>query len=335
VQCLPTGVERIDGDKSSTRSGDGKGSVNVNVAVLDSGIDATDPELNVVGGTNCTHDKLGATVDPAWHGTFVSGIIGARDNASGVVGVAPDARLYSVRVLNKNGSGNTSMILCGIDWVTATRADSDPSNDIALANMSFGTKGSDDGNCGLSKKDPVHHAICNSTGRGIVYVASAGNSADDLSNHIAAAYDEVLTATGIADYDGQPGSLSPPTCASDGRDDTAATFSNYATTTTDEAHTIAAPAVCITSTVPTTVSPNGYATSNGTSFAAPHVTGTVALCLNSAACAGLSPTQILRKIVSDAAAYTTTNPDYGFQGDPLHPNTDNHQYGDLIHAASY
>jgi subtilisin len=159
VQCLPTGVDRIDGERSSTRSGDGKGSVSVNVAVLDSGIDASDPELNVVDGTNCTNDHLGATVDPAWHGTFVSGILAAEDNGSGVVGVAPGAPLDSVRVLNKNGGGTTSSILCGIDWVTGTRSDSNPANDVAIANMSLYAKGSDDGNCGSSNKDPDHFAI--------------------------------------------------------------------------------------------------------------------------------------------------------------------------------
>jgi subtilisin len=53
VQCLPTGIDRIDGDRSSTRSGNGRAAVNVNVAVLDSGIDPSHPDLNVVGGVDC------------------------------------------------------------------------------------------------------------------------------------------------------------------------------------------------------------------------------------------------------------------------------------------
>lgn len=127
---------RIDTDRSSTRSGDGKGSVNINVAVLDTGIDLTHPDLNVVGGVNCSTGK--GFGDVSGQGTVVAGIIGARDNTIGVVGVAPGANLWSVRVLDKQGFGSTSQIVCGIDWVTATRTDTDPTNDIAVANMSLG-----------------------------------------------------------------------------------------------------------------------------------------------------------------------------------------------------
>src|SRR5918996_4489299 len=54
AQSLPTGVNRIEGDLSSTRSGNGSGTVNVPVAVIDTGIDLDHPDLNVVGGTNCS-----------------------------------------------------------------------------------------------------------------------------------------------------------------------------------------------------------------------------------------------------------------------------------------
>ena len=115
AQVLPTGVNRIEGDVSSTRSGNGAGIVNATVAVIDTGIDVDHPELNVVGGKNCS---TGSTFDDGnGHGTHVAGTIGARDNAMGVVGVAPGVRLYAVRVLDNSGPGTNSTVLCGIDFV--------------------------------------------------------------------------------------------------------------------------------------------------------------------------------------------------------------------------
>src|SRR5207244_890227 len=178
------------------------------------------------------------------HGTHVAGAIGARDNGIGVVGVAPSARLWSIRVLDSSGSGSFSQIICGIDWLTANG----PARGIKVANMSLGGVGADDGACGNLNNDALHRAICNSVTRaGITYVVAAGNSATDLRGQVPAAYDEVLTVTAMADFNGQPGGGAASTCRSD-VDDTAADFSNFATLVADQAHTIAAPGVCILST---------------------------------------------------------------------------------------
>lgn len=72
--------------------------------------------------------------------------------------------------------------------------------------------------------------------------------------------------------------------------------------------------------------------SSGTSFSAPVVAGTVALCIASGPCAGLTPNQIIAKIVNDAAAYNNANLDYGFDGDPNHPIAGRY-YGYLVRAA--
>src|SRR5215218_2164605 len=117
AQSLPTGIDRIDGELSSTVSGNGSGAVSVDVAVIDTGVDLDHPDLNVVGGTNCSNGR--SYDDGNGHGTHVAGTIGARDNGAGVVGVAPGAPLYSVRVLDNSGSGSWSSVICGIDWVTA------------------------------------------------------------------------------------------------------------------------------------------------------------------------------------------------------------------------
>ena len=78
-----------------------------------------------------------------------------------------------------------------------------------------------------------------------------------------------------------------------------------------------------------------YATCPGTSFSSPYVAGTVALCIADGQCAGLTPAQIIQKMVSDAAAYNDSNPGYGFTGDPLHSPDPSKFYGYLIHAGSY
>jgi subtilisin len=284
-----------------------------------------------VGGVSCRGKKQDFA-DVAGHGTLVGGWIGAVDNDIGVVGVAPGARLWAVRVFDRHGFGPNSAIICGLDWATGTRLDSDPTNDIAVANMSLGgPAGKATGNCLAAPKDAFHDAVCRTITAGITVVAAAGNDSVDFQDIAPATYDEVLTATAMADRDGQPGGLGGQfMCDPAEFDDTPATFTNFATLPSDQAHTIAAPGVCISST-----SPGGqYGIGSGTSFAAPHVAGTVALCIWSGPCAGLTPQQITEKIVADAAAYNTANPGYGFEGDPLRPESGKY-YGYLIRAAQY
>jgi subtilisin len=306
AQTLPTGINRIDGELSSTASGNGSGSVNVNVAVIDTGIDASHPDLNVVGGKDCA-PGVGFT-DANGHGSHVAGTIAARDNAIGVVGVVPGANLYAVKVLTDAGVGLTSDIICGIDWVTSTRTDANPSNNIAVANMSLGGGGTDDNNCGNSNNDAYHRAICNSTNAGVTHVVAAGNDGVDFRSTAPATYGEVLTVTSIADFNGQPGGGAASTCRSD-VDDTESNFSNFAVLAADQSHTIAAPGTCIYSTSML----GGYATLSGTSMASPHVAGVAALCISSGACTG-TPAQITAKLRTDAQSYTTANPGYGFTG---------------------
>jgi subtilisin family serine protease len=241
-----------------------------------------------------------------------------------VVGVVPGARIWSVRVLNNAGSGSTSSVICGIDWVTATHTDGNSSNDIAVANMSLGGSGSDSGGC--SNGDAEHRAICRSVAAGVTYAVAAGNDGADFQSSAPAAYNEVLTVTAVADFNGQPGGGASPTCRTD-VDDSAADFSNYATLSTDQAHTIAAPGVCILSTW----KGGGYNTISGTSMATPHETGVAALCVATGACNGLTPAQIIQKLRSDAAARPSS---FGFSGDPFAPIAGRF-YGYLTSAGVY
>jgi subtilisin len=186
----------------------------------------------------------------------------------------------------------------------------------------------------------MHLAVCNSTAAGVTYVVAAGNDSRDLAGSIPASYREVLTVTAVTDLDGTTGGAFVGTsCAPNAPliDDQAVFFSNFATLPGDRAHAVAAPGVCLLSTWPTTAASSGivgYEIESGTSMASPHAAGTVALCIASGACAGLTPAQIIQKIVSDAAAYNTANSGYGFVGDPLRPQPGKY-YGFLIRAASY
>jgi subtilisin family serine protease len=275
----------------------------------------------VLGGVNCSTGS--SFNDGHGHGTHVAGTVAGRDNTFGVVGVAPGAPLYAVRVLDNGGFGTTSTVVCGIDWVTANAA----SLGIKVANMSLSGAGSDDQNCGLTNGDPMHVAICNSVAAGIVYVVAAGNSAVNYRLSTPAAYTQVLTVTSMSDYDGKRGGLAAPTCSTD-QDDTASSFSNY-TGGFNSVHTIAGPGRCIYSTW----MGGGYATASGTSMATPHVAGTVALCISSGACTG-TPSQIMQKIRSDAATLPGTPSTYGFVGDPFRP-IGTRYYGYLVFAKRY
>jgi subtilisin family serine protease len=341
-QNLPTGVDRVEGDLSSTRSGDRTGTVNAGVAVIDTGIDQFHGDLNVVGGVNCTlptftvvsvSAPLGVSVgvslgglpaqDDHGHGTHVAGTIAAKDNSQDVVGVAPGARLYAVKVLNAAGGGSTSNVVCGIDWVARNAQ----ANNITVANMSLGGSGSDDGNCGNTNNDPMHMAICRAVNQaGVTFVAAAGNSRTDYANTVPAAYNEVLTTTAMADFNGRPGGGAAPTCRPD-EDDSAADFSNFtASGSADVEHTIAAPGVCIASTA----LGGGTRVMSGTSMASPHMAGIATLCITGP-CAGMTPAQVIRKLRADAAAQPAS---YGFAGDPNSPIS-NRYYGHLGYAGAY
>jgi len=110
-QVLPWGVDRIDADLvHPTNKGTG-----IKVAVLDTGIDLDHPDLNVAGNVTFVEGTTTGDDDNG-HGTLVAGIMGARDNDIGVIGVAPEATLYAVKVLDSDGSGIMSVLLSGIEW---------------------------------------------------------------------------------------------------------------------------------------------------------------------------------------------------------------------------
>ena len=272
TQTVPTGVMRVGGQLNPVAKIDGTDErVDADVAIVDTGISAH-PDLNVAGGHNCSTADPTAWRDKNNHGTHVAGIVAALDNGIGVVGVAPGARVWGVKILNDDGYGLISWYVCGLDWILAQRDPNDATRPLFEAvNMSVTKTGSDDHNCGLTNHDALHQAICRVVAGGITVVAAAANDHHNAAANIPASYDEVITVSALADTDGLPGGLGGNRCLSWGtydQDDTFADFSNFGADVD-----LIAPGKCIMSTVPG----GGYMYMSGTSMAAPTVTGAVAL----------------------------------------------------------
>ena len=235
----PWGLDRtdqaagLDGDYTYTRTGAG-----VTAYVIDSGIRSTHSEFtrrvragaNYVSGKNTTEDCNG-------HGTHVAGTIGGS-----TYGVAKGVTLVPVRVLNCQGSGTTSGVVAGIEWVTKDHAEGTR----AVANMSLGG--------GLSSA--IDNAVTASIADGVTYAVAAGNAGADVSTTSPARVPAALTVA-----------------ASD-RADGSATFTNHGTGVD-----LYAPGVDITSAWSTGNTARN--TISGTSMAAPHVAGVAALYLES------------------------------------------------------
>ncbi len=298
AQTVPTGVKRIFADSNPSLDIDGQDDfrVDVDVAVIDTGVDQSHPDLSVAGRVNCVPPGEGlwnweeeavietctnnAGTDGNGHGTHVAGTIGAIDNNQGVVGVAPGARIWAVRVLNNEGEGTMAWIIAGIDWVTATRADD--KNDIEVANMSLS---------GWGQALPLNDAIKASVRAGIVHVVAAGNDRHNSAAFFPANSPDVITVSALADYNGKPGGKGALTCANFGSDDELASFSNFG-----DAVEIAAPGVCIYSTLPG----NEYDYLSGTSMASPHVAGAAAVLASKSQPQSIEDVEAIRQELIDS-----------------------------------
>jgi len=262
---VPTGVNRIDAEGVLNNKG-----INcsvIGIAIIDTGIDIDHPDLNVMDGVRYYNGGLYDDLydDDNGHGTHVAGIAAA--NGETIVGVAPGATLYAVKVLSASGSGYMSDIIKGVDWVrlNAERLG------IGVANMSLGGKG---------YSPALYTAMKNCSS--VVFAVAAGNDKTDVygrdgkyltyDDFIPAAYGgefaHVYTISALADSDGQPGGLGPAT--SYGKDDSFASFSNFSRAGAIE---YILPGVSIRSTYPG----GGLEYMSGTSMASPHFAGLLAL----------------------------------------------------------
>lgn len=230
-QTVPWGITQTEATKVWDRT-EGAG---VKVAILDTGIDPNHVDLRVRGGVNTISG--GDWVDRNGHGTHVAGTVAALQNTAGVVGMAPAAELYAVKVLGDDGSGSLSALVAGIDWSVK--------NGMQIVNMSLGT---------ASDSVSLRSAVDRAYAAGVLLVAAAGNngSADGTGDSVRypARYESVIAVAATDRYN-KRGSFSA----------------------TGMALELAAPGVSIYSTV----HGNRYSTFSGTSMASPHVAGAAAL----------------------------------------------------------
>lgn len=156
TEVIDWGLKRINAEHAWEKT---KGA-GVKVAVLDTGVDPTHPDLiqnlkATINLSNSRHD----VIDQNGHGTHVAGVIAAVDNEIGMIGVAPEAELYVAKVLGDNGSGGMSNIVRGIRWAIAQNVD--------VINLSLGSQS--------QPSSDLHEAVREATMRGIIIVAAAGN----------------------------------------------------------------------------------------------------------------------------------------------------------------
>jgi subtilisin len=265
-QQVPWGISRI-GANATENTGAG-----VHVYVIDTGIDSDHNDLssNVSNGYS-VEMCLGLGCSNDWdddqgHGTHVAGTIGALDNDLDVIGVAPAVTLHAVKVLNAAGSGSNSGVIAGIDWVAQQ---AELLGVAVVANMSLGGDGTKTGICTENEfigNDNFHRAICNAKNKGVIFAVAAGNDSADAYGSTPAAYDDaVITVSATNENDDWAG------------------FSNWGNGTANWAShqsapvAIAAPGADILSTK----NGGGTTTMSGTSMAAPHVAGVLALYIES------------------------------------------------------
>lgn len=237
-QTVPWGVERIGSRLVNAVGNAGKG---VKVGILDTGIDYNHEDLkgNYRGGYNFVNNS-NDPMDDNGHGTHVAGTIGAEDNDIGVVGVAPQAYLYSVKVLAFDSTGSTSDIVSGLEWSV--------DNSMHVINMSLG---SDDNSISVSR------AIYNTYNAGVLIIAAAGNSGN---------------AAGTGDNIDYPARYSSVvSVGATDINDNRARFSS-----TGPSLELSGPGDHILSTL----NWNKYGVLSGTSMASPHVTGVAALVIS-------------------------------------------------------
>lgn len=228
-QTTPWGISRVNGVANYTGT--------ARAWVIDTGIDLDHPDLNVDTSRAANFSTGASANDGNGHGSHVAGTIAACNNSIGVIGVAPCAPVVPVRVLNNAGSGTTSGVIAGVDYVAANGAPGD------VANMSLGG--------GVSAT--LDQAVINAAATGVRFALAAGNETDNANNHSPA------RANGANIF----------TISAIDSSNRFASFSNFGNPPVDYAD----PGVSVFSTY----KDGGYATLSGTSMATPHAAGVLLL----------------------------------------------------------
>jgi aqualysin 1 len=274
AQTLPWGVDKIGADVSSTLAGNGSGAVSgVNVYIIDTGIYKRHSDLNVVNRDLISFSSGKNTDCGAGHGTHVAGVVAARDNDRGVVGVVPGAPLTSVKVLGCKGSGFISTVIEGIDWVTAN------AEKPAVANVSLSAEVDQAPGAAQLLDDAVRESAAS----GVFYSVAAGNKGKHACDYSPARAGRTWDGTEWV-YDN-----GVVTTAAVRIDREEASWSNYGNCVD-----LWAPGKDILSTK----NEGGTSKMSGTSMAAPHVGGTAALYLSKNA--GATPATLEDILKADA-----------------------------------
>jgi serine protease len=184
-QLIPYGISLVHAPEAWL----GQVSGEVNVVVIDSGIDNTHAELagGFQGGVN-TLDAAASTMDGIGHGTHVAGTIAAANNNLGVVGVAPSVRLWAVKAFGDDGHGTMENVLKGLDWVVAKKK---AEGGRWVVNISAG---------GTTSSAAEAEAVANIIAEGVVIVASSGNESKasaPVAVNYPAAYPNVVSVGAV------------------------------------------------------------------------------------------------------------------------------------------
>jgi len=245
VDTVPYQFPLIQAEPVKTTPYTGKG---VKVAVIDTGVDAQHADIKIAAGVCTLKTGCPTTIsfdDDNGHGTHVAGVIAAQKNDFGLIGVAPNVELYAIKAMTKSGSGTTTNIAAGVEWAIKQNVD--------IINLSLTTSGDDQALRLLLEKAYTE---------GITIVASAGNEGTSIQSdsvQYPAKYASVIAVAATTRFkDKLPESSMGPEIE------------------------ISAPGENIVSTFPSELditdgNKDGFTTLSGTSMAAPHVTGILAL----------------------------------------------------------
>jgi subtilisin family serine protease len=163
AQMIPFGITQVQAPLAWT----GRRTAEVNVVVIDSGVDFNHPDLSAAwaGGVNLLSEGQ-APMDDVGHGSHVAGTIAASNNRFGVIGVVPGARLWGVKAIDSTGSGTMEDVIKGLDWVVARKAERGGN---WVVNLSLG--GSD---TSALEREAFQHVA----DQGVIIVASTGNESN-------------------------------------------------------------------------------------------------------------------------------------------------------------